>query len=58
MGEYHVDEAGENFESHALAFDDDKKKKLAIPRLADEDRAQVLPVIIKILLSHLFKKKG
>lgn len=33
-------------------------KKNAIPKLADNDRQEVLPFIIKILLSKLLKKRG
>ena len=35
-----------------------QKSKESIPRLAPEDRAAVLPVVIKLLLSKLLKKKG
>lgn len=35
-----------------------KETKSAIPKLEDQDRQQVLPIIIKILQSKLVHKKG
>lgn len=35
-----------------------KNEKESIPKLKEEDRQVVLPIIIKILLSKLIKKKG
>lgn len=35
-----------------------KADKGSIPKLKDEHREQVLPIIIKLLLSKIIKKKG
>lgn len=43
-----------------LDYDAPKKDKEAgvIPKLAEEDRQDVLPIVVKLLFSKLFKKKG
>lgn len=41
--------------------DEEQKKTKAtesIPKLSQDDRLQVLPVIVKLLFSKLLKKKG
>ena len=36
----------------------EKKAKESIPKLAQEDRQQLLPVIVKLLFTKLLKQKG
>lgn len=59
----HGSQQVEHDEGQTEKDDDGAKKKKqksneSIPKLADEDRQEVLPVIVKLLFSKLLKKKG
>jgi hypothetical protein len=52
---------GSDLDQGEDAQDEDQKKqkqKESIPKLAKEDRIEVLPVIVKLLFSKLLKQKG